>query len=49
MLKKPIWSATETTLFYYSGDSTTGQVGSLCLLVSVIALHFHEFFFNTDN
>ena len=26
MLKKPIWSATETTLFYYSGDSTTGQV-----------------------
>ena len=26
MLKKPIWSAIETTLFYYSGDSTTGQV-----------------------
>ena len=28
MLKKPIWSAIETTLFYYSGDSTTGQVRS---------------------
>ena len=26
MLKKPIWSAIETTLFYYYGDSTTGQV-----------------------
>ena len=26
MLKKPIWSTIETTLFYYSGDSTTGQV-----------------------
>ena len=24
--KKPVWSAIETTLFYYSGDSTTGQV-----------------------
>ena len=24
--KQTIWSATETTLFYYSGDSTTGQV-----------------------
>ena len=26
MLKKPIWSAIETTLFYYSDDSTTGPV-----------------------
>ena len=30
MLKKPIRSATETTLFYSSGDSTTGQV---CILL----------------
>jgi hypothetical protein len=28
MIKKKIWSAIETALFYYSGDSTTGQVCS---------------------
>ena len=26
MLQKPIWSTIETTMFCYSGDSTTGQV-----------------------
>ena len=26
MLKKPIWNTIETTLFYYSGNSTSPQV-----------------------
>ena len=34
MLKKPIWIAIETTLFYYSGNSTTGQLWSFLKSVS---------------
>ena len=48
MLEKPIWSAIETTLFYYSGDSTTGQVlfsNYLCGIVkSIQSKQVHETF-----
>ena len=33
MLQKPIWSAIETTLFYYSGHSTTCQVCVVAIFI----------------
>ena len=47
MLQKTIWSAIETTLFYYSGNSTTGQVCVVAIFIISLTAYQVSMLYNS--